>query len=102
MEAVFLVVGGAGGLAAGLLGGLWWGARVKGRGSWAYWLLNVLVIAIGIGGNFAGLVTDQFWLAVASIAFIGGGLTGLKYGYGRSVGLWRVHDRMMKSDDLPH
>ena len=101
MEAVLTVIGGAAGLALGLLGGLWLGGRVSRRRSWLYWTLNVLVLLIGIGGNFVGLYTGQFWLAVGSLAFIGGGLTGLKYGYGRSVGLWRVHDRAMGSDDLP-
>jgi hypothetical protein len=102
MEAVLIVIGGIVGLAIGLAGGLWLGGLVRERGSWLYWLLNVLVLAIGIAGNSAGLFIGQFWLVVASLAFIGGGLTGLKYGYGRSVGLWRVHDRAMGSDDLPH
>ncbi len=102
MEAVLTVIGGVVGLALGLGGGLWIGGLVSSRGSWLYWTLNVLVLLIGIGGNFAGLYAGQFWIAVGSLAFIGGGLTGLKYGYGRSVGLWRVHDRAMGSDDLPN
>jgi hypothetical protein len=102
MEAVVIVIGGFAGLAVGLVGGLWVGGLIKDRGSWLYWVLNVLVLALGVLGNFLGLSVGRFWVVVASLAFIGGGLTGLKYGYGRSIGLWRVHDRAMGSDDLPH
>jgi hypothetical protein len=101
MEIVLIVLGGIAGLAVGLFGGHWLGGLIRGRGSWLYWLLNFLVLALGVLGNFAGLRIGQFAVVVLSLSFIGGGLTGLKYGYGRSIGLWRVHDRAMGSDDLP-
>jgi hypothetical protein len=101
MEIVLVVLGGVLGLALGISGGLWLGGLIRERGSWLYWVLNFLVLALGVLGNFAGLRIGQFAVVVFSLSLIGGGLTGLKYGYGRSVGLWRVHDRAMGSDDLP-
>lgn len=102
MEYIVMVLAGIVGFAVAVGGGLWLGGLIKDRKPWLYWLLNVLVIIIGIVVNFASLMMGWSWLLVGSIAFIGGGLTGLKYGYGRSVGVWKTYDRMMGSDDLPN
>ncbi|MDZ4655095.1 MAG: hypothetical protein U1F44_04385 [Coriobacteriia bacterium] len=64
-----------------------------------YWLLNVFALILGVSVALAGLVFGFGWLVGAALGFEGGVLTGLKYGFGRSVGLWAVHDRLQ--DNLP-
>lgn len=102
METAVMVVLGAVGLGAGIAGGLAIGARVRERASWVYWLYNALALVVGIAIAFAGLQYEQGGFTVAGVAFIAGSLTGLKYGYGRVVGVWRVHDDLMGNDrDMP-
>lgn len=86
------------GLAAGLAGGQAIGERLAGRSSRAFWLANLGVLLIGVlAGALAGVLRWS-WLWGFSLALVGGGLTGLKYGYGRSVGVWRLFDRLMGLD----
>lgn len=101
MDLFLSVLGGLAGVVAGIVVGLWLGGRLRNRATAWYWVANVAVVLLGVAGDVAGLSIGQWWLVIASLAFIGGGLTGLKYGYGKSVGVWRVHDRVMGSDDLP-
>jgi len=101
LDVVITVVGGIAGLALGMVAGLRVGYLLRERSTAWYWIANVVAVAIGALGDVLGLVFGQWWLVVGSLAFIGGALTGLKYGYGRSVGAWRVHDEFMRSDDLP-
>lgn len=102
MDTLVTVVLGAIGLAAGIAGGLAVGSRVRERATWVYWASNAAALVVGMAVAFAGLQFGQWGVLVAGVAFIGGGLTGLKYGYGRVVGVWRVHDDMMGNDrDMP-
>lgn len=101
MEGLLSVLAGLAGLAIGIAAGLWVGKRLRGVAYAWYWVANGVALVIGIVGNAAGLAYSQWWLVLGSLAFIAGSLTGLKYGLGRSVGLWRVHDNMLGNDDLP-
>jgi hypothetical protein len=92
VETLVLVLGGVVGFAIGLAGGFFAGVRVREVHAAVYWLLNAVVFAIGISGNAYGLLNGQMWLVVASLAFIGGGVAGLKYGYAQVVGQWRRMD----------
>lgn len=99
MATVLVIAGGGLGMLAGIVGGLWLGGLVEGGPSWRYWALNIVFVVAGVGVAFGGLMLDQMSLVVGAIAFEGAGLTGLKYGYGQSVGLWRVHDRAVGTDN---
>ncbi|MDP2183097.1 MAG: hypothetical protein Q8K99_11080 [Actinomycetota bacterium] len=102
MDTVVTIVLGAIGLAVGIAAGLAVGSRVRERPPWVYWLCNALAFVDGVVVSFLGLQFGQWGVVVAGIALIGGGLTGLKYGYGRVVGVWRVHDDVMGNDrDMP-
>ena len=76
------------GAALGGLAGWWMGRSVKGdrRG---YWLLNAAAVIVCAGLNFAGLMRGLPWLASGAIGLMGGAITGLKYGYAPSSGIWR-------------
>lgn len=99
METALTVAGGAVGLALGIMGGFKIGALVRGRSGWYYWTLNIAAMVIGVMITTVGLVYAWGWLSIGGMALIAGSLTGLKYGYGKSVGLWRVHDTWMRTDE---
>ncbi len=97
-----MILGGVAGLVLGAYAGFWLGGLVKDKHPSIYWVLNVLAVIIGVGAAFGGLYLGAQWLFVAAIGFEGGSLTGLKYGFGRSVGVWAVHDRLTGNDkDMP-
>jgi len=97
-----MVVGGIVGLSVGAYAGFWLGERIEGKKQWVYWLINAAALVLGVAAAFGGLYLGAQWLFVGAIGFEGGALTGLKYGYGRSVGVWAVHDRLTGNDkDLP-
>jgi hypothetical protein len=92
VDAVFLVLGGIAGFAVGLGGGLLVGVSLREVHQAVYWVVNAIVVALGIAGNVYGLTNDWMWLVVGSLAFMGGAITGLKYGYAAVVGQWRHAD----------
>jgi len=85
------------GLLGGIFGGLKVGARVRGRAR-VYWALNALVVIVCMLLDFAGLVTGQLWLALGAVGLMGGSITGLKYGYSESIGVWRSMDTLTGAD----
>jgi hypothetical protein len=101
VETLGLVLGGAVGLGGGIAGGLAWGERLKEQPSWRYWSANGIVMMAGMFLVFAGTAFGVGFVWTAGVGLMGGGVTGLKYGYGKSVGLWRTADRLTGVDDLP-
>ncbi len=101
MQGVMVAIGGLAGLLVGLFLGLWVGKMLRDVAELWYWVANGVALVIGILGNAVGLFFSQWWLVIASLAFVGGSLTGLKYGLGRTVGVWRIHDDFVGNDDLP-
>ena len=85
------VVGFALGMGAGFVAGKW----ARAMHSAVYWGLNAIVVVLGIIGNAYGLISEWTWLVIGSLAFMGGGITGLKYGYAHVVGQWR------RAEDAP-
>ena len=98
MELAAVIVAALVGLMVGVWSGLRYGARLEGGPSWRYWVANVVVLFGGMLAAFLGQVFDALWLAVAGLGLAGGGITGLKYGYGASVGVWAIHDRFVRSE----
>lgn len=101
MGAIGTVIGAVVGVVVGIAAGMWVGKQLRDFSYAWYWVANGVALIIGVAGNTVGLMYSQWWLVVGSLAFTGGALTGLKYGLGRSVGLWRVHDDLVGNDDLP-
>lgn len=85
------------GLLGGILGGLKVGGLVRGR-TRVYWTLNAVVVVVCMLLDFAGLVTGQLWLAIGAVGLMGGSITGLKYGYSESIGVWRAMDGLTGAD----
>jgi len=85
------------GLLVGLYFGLKLGERVRGK-SRAFWLLNIAVFLVGMAIDFTGLIFGQLWLALGALGFIAGSITGLKYGYSESIGIWRTVDTWTGTD----
>jgi hypothetical protein len=50
---------------------------------------------------YVGLARGIEAVWVGGIALMGGSLTGLKYGLGKSVGVWKTADDISGVDDLP-
>ncbi|MBM6999825.1 hypothetical protein I3I95_06765 [bacterium] len=61
-----------------------------------YWAYNALVVAVGILVSAIVSVFQLVTLASLAIGLIAGGIVGLKFGYGKSVGAWRRHDRAFR------
>jgi urocanate hydratase len=78
-----MIGGGLVGFVGGLAAGVVVGRILVPRGSWAYWLANVVVFASGVALAMYGLQVGASWLYIGGVGLIGGGMTGLKYGYGR-------------------
>lgn len=61
-----------------------------------YWLYNLAVVA---GGIVLSAVVSAFGLKTVAgftIGLIAGGIMGLKFGFGKSVGVWEKHDRAFR------
>lgn len=99
VEIVLVVIGAIAGIGVGGWIGLKWGVALMPREPWRYWLAN---LAMAIGGVLiatAGQFLAQWWISVVGLGFMGGGITGLKYGYGHSTGIWAIHDRLVGIDE---
>lgn len=101
MEIVLVIIGAFAGLGLGAWAGLKWGVALMPHGSGRYWVANVVVVVVAITVAVLGQYVGQLWLAVMGLGFMAGGITGLKYGYGSSPGVWAVHDRLVGSDKEP-
>ncbi len=85
------------GLLGGIFGGLKFGEMVRGRPR-TYWLLNGAAVLAFMVLDFIGLATGQLWLALGAVGLMGGTITGLKYGYNESIGIWRTVDSWTGAD----
>lgn len=74
------VAGAVGGMFAGLAVGEW----TRSRASFVFWLTGVGIVVAGSFVVLIGQVTGVLYLAVAGVGLTGGGLTGLRYGSGRT------------------
>lgn len=80
MEALWMVLGALVGAGAGAALGYLIGRPLASRPAWWFWAVAIILLAVGVGFAFLGLMWESDSVFVASVAFIGGGLTGLKYG----------------------
>lgn len=94
MAALLALSGAVAGLAVGVWAGLAAGRRIQERAPWVFWLVNAAFVLLGLVINVIGLSIRQLWFAMIGLGLLAGGLTGLKYGYGRVVGAWKVIDRL--------
>lgn len=97
MSLLFTVIGVVVGLTVGIVGGLRAGEMVRGRPR-AYWALNAVAVIVSMLLDFTGLATGQLWLALGAVGLMGGSITGLKYGYSESIGIWRTIDTWTGAD----
>jgi hypothetical protein len=98
MTLVWVALAGAAGIGLGVWAGYRRGKRLEGGPTRPYWVANVLVFVIGVALNAVGALLTQAWVFAASLGLMAGGFTGLKYGFGKSVGIWATADRLAGSD----
>ncbi len=98
VDIVLVVIGSIAGLALGVWAGLKWGMALIDKSSGKYWLANGAMLLAGMVVVVAGQALGAMWFAVAGAGIMAGGITGLKYGYGKSPGVWAIHDRLMGID----
>lgn len=99
MEIVLVIIGAIAGIAIGGFAGLKWGVVLMPRPAWQYWSANGGVAVGGILIATLGQFLGQWWVSVIGLGFMAGGITGLKYGYGHSTGIWAIHDRLVGIDE---
>lgn len=61
-----------------------------------YWARNGVALLVGVAVSAVVAATGLLTLVGLSIGLIGGAVAGLKFGYGKSVGLWRKHDTVFR------
>lgn len=61
-----------------------------------YWARNGVALLAGVAVSAVVAATGLLTLMGLSIGLIGGAVAGLKFGYGKSVGLWRKHDTVFR------
>ena len=88
------VLAGVAGIALGFWAGFAVGKRFAGKPGWMYWLLNLAALVVGLLVNAVGLTLGYLWLTALGLALFAGGISGLKYGYGPTRGLWMVTDAL--------
>jgi hypothetical protein len=98
VEIVLVIIGALAGLGLGAWAGLKWGVALMSSSPWKYWAANVVMLLAGLTVAVLGQYVGQLGLAVAGLGVAAGGITGLKYGLGRSPGVWAVHDRLLGND----
>jgi hypothetical protein len=98
VEIVLVIIGALAGLALGAWLGLKWGVALMSSKPWKYWAANVVMVLAGFIIAVFGQSIGQLGLAVLGLGLTAGGITGLKYGLGRSPGVWAVHDRLLGND----
>ena len=96
-----MVLGGLAGVVGGIFAGLKWGEALRDKPQAAYWMANAAMMIGGIAVVFAGNLAGLVGVTIAGIGVMGGGVTGLKYGLGKTVGVWRTVDKVTGSDELP-
>jgi len=80
MEALWMVLGALVGAGVGAALGYIIGKLLASRAAWWFWVVAIVLVGAGVGFAFLGLQWELDSVFVAGVAFIGGGLTGLKYG----------------------
>ena len=93
MDALLAAVGGLAGLGLSGWAGLVLGTKVRERAAWVYWALNLATVLIGAGVCATGARLELTWMWALGLGVMGGGLTGLKYGRGRTGGARAVLER---------
>ena len=73
------------------------GTKIKTSGR--YWACNIAVLLVGVVVSAFVSALGLLWLAGLTIGLIGGVIFGLKFGFGKSVGVWAKHDRMFRVND---
>lgn len=61
-----------------------------------YWMRNLAAVLIGAVVSAVVMATGLLALMGLGMGLIGGAIAGLKFGYGKSVGLWRKHDAVFR------
>ena len=61
-----------------------------------YWARNGVALLVGVAVSAVVAATGLLTLMGLSIGLNGGAVAGLKFGYGKSVGLWRKHDTVFR------
>lgn len=82
------------GILIGYKAGSVWGASAQGDRQ--YWMRNLAFVLVGIALSAVVSAFQLVTLVGLAIGLIGGGIAGLKLGYGQSVGVWQKHDRVFR------
>ena len=61
-----------------------------------YWLRNAAAVLVGIVLSAVVSALGLMTLVGLTLGLIGGAIAGLKFGYGKSVGVWQKHDRVFR------
>ncbi len=92
VDIVWIVLGAAGGFGLSFWLGYRWGEKCRKLPESRYWIANALGMLLGLVLAVLGSQYGLLWLWAAALGIMTGSLSGLKYGLGKSVGIWRLMD----------
>ena len=92
MDIVLSIVGVTAGFGLSFWAGYRYGERCRRLPDSRYWIANVAGMLLGMVLTMVGSGLGLSWLWIGSLGIMAGSVSGLKYGLGRSVGIWRLID----------
>jgi len=87
-----MIIGAVAGFGLSFWLGYRYGEKCRKLPEWRYWMANAVGMLVGLGLAVLGSRYGLSWLWIAALGIMTGSLSGLKYGLGKSVGIWRLMD----------
>ena len=92
MDIVWTLLGVIVGFALSFWAGYRYGVRCRKLPESRYWIANGAGMLLGFILATVGMQLQLMWMWVGALGIMAGSISGLKYGLGKSVGIWRLMD----------
>jgi hypothetical protein len=92
VDTLWMIVGAVAGLGLSFWLGYRYGEKCRKLPERRYWTANVVGMLVGLVLAVLGSQYGMPWLWAMSLGIMTGSISGLKYGLGKSVGIWRLMD----------
>jgi len=92
VDIVAILAGVTVGFGASFWAGYRYGVRGRTLPESRYWIANGVGMLLGFVLASLGAQLGLLWLWIGSLGVMAGSISGLKYGLGKSVGIWRLMD----------
>jgi len=92
VDIVLTITGAIVGFGVSFWAGYRYGERCRKLPESRYWIANTVGMLLGLVLATLGSQFGLMWLWIGSLGIMAGSVSGLKYGLGKSVGIWRLID----------